>query len=439
MDDDQLQKLLAANSSSEDDSSDEKPAPSFDADSLKAALSSSTPSLKSAPAGSMPADDDKDALLDKLNKFTGKTPVDSRMNTSDAISKLLGSNQADLDDAIKQRNQLQLLGMIEHVGNTAGNALTPLARPNSDADYQAHLATMAQAPIQDVMAKQALAREGLQNQASAQQLGQLMANSDENSSISSTARDILKQAAKSAQMNINIPDNLTAAQAEKLMPGIENMANRRVQMQNALMMKQMMMGNQQATKQNQMLGQTQQLLESARGNPAAQQAERDLYSADKAKSLINLYGDPDKLSPQMVNTLVAEVAKISGGGAPTLEGMKALTPDTLSSQLAGVKQKLLNEPTPANAGAFVKQYGDYIDKLKDDAKKVISDKYGRIIESRKGQLSPENYGALQDQYLNRFAEKEAAAAHPQDSEAMAWAKANPSDPRAAAIMKANGM
>lgn len=152
------------------------------------------------------------------------------------------------------------------------------------------------------------------------------------------------------------------------------------------------------------------ILESARGNPAAAQAEKDLYAADKAKSLTRLYGDPNNLDPRMVNLLVSEVSKIAAGGVPTQHELDALNPGTLQGSLASVWSKLSNNPTPANAGAFIKQYQDYSDALSKDAKKVIQDKYGRVIESRRKQLGEDNYGMLKDQYLNRFNSDESQSA-----------------------------
>jgi len=213
---------------------------------------------------------------------------------------------------------------------------------------------------------------------------------------------------------------------------------------------------------------TTQLLESARGNPAVAQAEKDLYAASKAKSLANLYGDPNKLSSSQVNMLVSEVGKIASGGVPSMHELEGLSPGTLSGAMSTAWGKLANHPNPANAAAFVKQYTDYTDQLAKDARDVIHDKYGRVLEGRKSTLEPSDYDVLNEKYINRFSEPEkpstgpgllaagsqgqspqplsqlgllggSSSSHPQDSEAVQWAKANPRDPRSAAILKANGM
>jgi len=40
--------------------------------------------------------------------------------------------------------------------------------------------------------------------------------------------------------------------------------------------------------------------------------------------------------------------------------------------------------------------------LTKDAKKTITDNYGRVIESSKDLVGPDNYSKLKDQYLDRF-------------------------------------
>jgi hypothetical protein len=158
-------------------------------------------------------------------------------------------------------------------------------------------------------------------------------------------------------------------------------------------------------KQNQALGQVTTLLESARGNPAARQAESDIYAAQKANSLANLYGDPNNLNPQMVQLLHGEIAKIAQGGSPTMSELQGLDEKTLVSKFGRIYQEFMNNPTKANAGAFVKQYQDYANQVTKDAQKQIHDRYGRIIETNKNRLSEDDYKHLNDNYVNRFNEE----------------------------------
>jgi hypothetical protein len=159
---------------------------------------------------------------------------------------------------------------------------------------------------------------------------------------------------------------------------------------------------------------TKATLETARGNPAMAQAEKDIYASDKADSLANMYGDPNKLSKPQVQLLASEIGKIASGGVSSQHELESITPDSLSGRMSVIVSKLTNEPTPANAAAFVKQYQDYTKALRGDAQKVINDKYGRVIETSKKDLSDDQYNDLKDNYLNRFEPKQAAGLHGKD-------------------------
>jgi hypothetical protein len=154
---------------------------------------------------------------------------------------------------------------------------------------------------------------------------------------------------------------------------------------------------------------TTSLLEQMRGSPAVAQAEKDIYASQKVDSLINsMGGDPNKLNQQQVKLLTNEVAKIAAGGVSSQHELDSLTPSTLTGSLAGVYQKLMNEPTPANAGAFLKQYQNYAKDITKDAQKTIKDRYGRIINSRSDQLGDKNTKKLTDLYINRFDNEESS-------------------------------
>jgi hypothetical protein len=158
------------------------------------------------------------------------------------------------------------------------------------------------------------------------------------------------------------------------------------------------------------LGKTQQMMEQMRGNPAVQQAEKDIYAAAKVNSMVNLKGDPNKLDPQQVQLLASEVGKIATGGVPTAHELQGLNVSTIPSSLASVTQSFLNRPSAANKGEFVKSMQDYVNSLQKDAQKVITDRYGRVLEVSKGHLNPEDYQTLKTQYMGRFESPDVVAA-----------------------------
>jgi hypothetical protein len=145
-----------------------------------------------------------------------------------------------------------------------------------------------------------------------------------------------------------------------------------------------------------------QMIESSRGNQAVQQAEKDLYASSKLKSLFDKVGDLDKLSPEMSNLAVLEVAKMASGAAPDDHMLKMLDPSAYKGALAKAWEKVSNNPSPANAGAFLKQYKDYADSMTEDARSLITDRYGRIIDSAEDDIGKDNAEKLRDVYLRRF-------------------------------------
>lgn len=404
-------------------------------------LDDSSDEDNSSEQQSAPVLDERATLLAKLNQFTGKTPVQARMNTSDAINTLMGNQNQQLKEAIDRRNRIQFIANMGRAGDTINHALTPLVDHSKDNNtFYQDLAKQAEQPVSDLGTKQKLHSQVLENSIIGEQLKNKSESNDATSAISRASQSVFKKAAQQAGLDISKIgdiDTISSANLDKMLPGIENMANRSLQRDAMSQNKQAASDQKAVQKQSQSLSQTQQLLESARGNPEVGQALKDRYAASKALTLINRYPDTDKMEPAQVKLLVAEVAKIAQGGAPTMGEMEALTPNTLSSKLSSVYQKLMNEPTPANAGKFIDKYKDYLNDLNTNAQNVVKEKFGRVIETRKKDLGDDNYNNLKEQYLTPFGVNDNKV-HPQDDEAIKWAKANPTDPRAAVILKANG-
>lgn len=234
---------------------------------------------------------------------------------------------------------------------------------------------------------------------------------DPQSGISQTYRQMANE------LGVQVHPGASAAEIAQAFPQIVNIKTREdmiearkeiaqdrlEQMKQNMFMRNMSLADRKDQKQQQSYNQTVQLLEQMRGSPAVSQAEKDIYASQKANSLINsMGGDPNKLNPQQVQLLVNEVGKIASGGQSSQAELNILSPNTLRGQFANEWQKLSNSPSPANAGAFIKQYQNYANTITKDAQGVIKDRYGRIIGSRASQFTPDQLGSLNEQYINRF-------------------------------------
>ena len=191
------------------------------------------------------------------------------------------------------------------------------------------------------------------------------------------------------------------------------------------------------------LKETQQAMDQMRGDPSTQQAEKDIYAADKANSLMKMYGDPNKLTKSQVQLVVGEIGKIAQGGSPTIHELEGLNPNTFQGNVAAAWGKLVNDPQPANLAAFVKQYQDYANAVTNDAENHILNRYSRIIDPRRDYLSEKDQERLDKSYTHRFDAARAKRAaegggenqkmSADDAAAFQHIKDNPSDPNAGAI------
>lgn len=154
--------------------------------------------------------------------------------------------------------------------------------------------------------------------------------------------------------------------------------------------------------------QTLQSLQSARGNPAVQRAEMDIYSNSKVNKLVaqgvdkNGKLDPNQLNGTQLQLMAGEVGKIATGGAPTLEELHGLTPNNVPQWLAKSAENYKNKPTAANAGAFVNQLQKYSNGVAEDAKDLLKENYQGILEAKKPWLDQGSYNTLNQQFIGRL-------------------------------------
>lgn len=139
--------------------------------------------------------------------------------------------------------------------------------------------------------------------------------------------------------------------------------------------------------------------ESSRQLPDVKQAYTDRYNAQKVLDLVGS-GDPNKLNPNMVQLVSGEVAKIAQGGVPQSEELKNITPQDAQMILARTKQYITAHPEASNQGAFVNVFKDYANTIQGGANKVIKDNIGKLGESYKEHLKPDDYQQFENLYVN---------------------------------------
>ena len=176
-------------------------------------------------------------------------------------------------------------------------------------------------------------------------------------------------------------------------------------------------------------------------------ANNDLLAAQKVSAVLTPYEkDFSKFPNKLFPSLNAEVAKISGGAAPTAEQLKSMDPNNIPEKWANFKSFITGNPQDMNNAEIVQMYKNYVDDLKQKSMANIATHYksSEDVGQRAG-MSAQTLAALKkshaeelDHLANGYQSNPQASAHPQDSVAIQWAKQNPG-PKADAILKANGV
>ncbi len=208
-------------------------------------------------------------------------------------------------------------------------------------------------------------------------------------------------------------------------------------------------------------------VETPRGRPDVQNAQKNLLAIGNAKELLSQYPDLNQMPVQQANLLNAELSKISSGGVGSEHGQKSLEASTLASNWQSLKARVGGEPTPAELGGFLKENAKYLDGLEGVANDTVAKYQKAIYGAYKSRLTPEEDAAFKQEYAHIFKEKgqpQAAPqvggdgmalgapaggkielpAHPQDNVAVKWANENrlSKDPakadKALKILQANG-
>lgn len=172
--------------------------------------------------------------------------------------------------------------------------------------------------------------------------------------------------------------------------------------------------------------------------------EAQLLSANRVNALIQGI-DAGKLqsTPQLKSDLSAALAQMLNAGKPaTVYGMSNQEFDSAYGRAQRGMQFLTGTTGNSMTQPQLDQLKKDVNALAGEYQKQREVKYNAFKQGLPSQVT----GGLDQRYqtftggvgqdMNKGMMKDG---HPQDSEAVQWAKANPKDPRAAAILKANGM
>lgn len=147
-------------------------------------------------------------------------------------------------------------------------------------------------------------------------------------------------------------------------------------------------------------------METPRGNQSVQQAQNALRNIGNAEELMNMYPDLNKMPSQQVNLLYTELAKIASGGVGSEHGQKSLEANTFKQNFNNFLSKAENEPTGADLGAFLQQNKTYLQGLKSNNQKAVTDYKTKIYNGYKNRLTDDQQKQFKEEYSDLFKPQE---------------------------------
>jgi hypothetical protein len=323
-----------------------------------------------------------DGAIEKANRAMGGT-----------IDVGEGPNeQALMAQAQGTANNNMLSDQIGQAGNIIGNAFSRAPVQASNQLYQQDMAKQGQFP--DQIAKLMQAGEDSPN---------------------SPSSKMFREYAK--QFGFDLKGDVTASMGRQIMPMIFKQFEAKQQQQarhNDIMMRlnemqeqhrfhDAMMGNIAQSKSeaktaldaNKAESDTQKQITQFKSRGLGKTASEGEYYADRAQGLLSQYPNLNKMPKEQQTAFMSEVMKLAKGGVAGREEMKNVLNPSIVNNLSSMAGKFINQPTPAYAGAYLKQWAPYVSALKQNSQETIGKETNNIIESNRAKLTPDAYDRMQ--------------------------------------------
>jgi hypothetical protein len=286
----------------------------------------------------------------------GPAPPELKPQISDLISQLLNSQNKNSDAAVNARNSNQLIDTLAKAGSQIGAGLS--RAPEADTSGLDALYKSAGESVDDLSHNQKLMTDTLKTQQAKESLSNDMAKEDPKSDISKIGREILQAASKQAGHTFEIPQNISLSNMEKLLPGIEGMANRRLQSQALAARTKDARDDKQAMLDQRIESQTNNQVKAETGDYT-----RNLDQATRTQDMFkDLRAGKYKSASNIIGALQSDV----------------------SSLLTGAKQTAVYDRSHAEINALEKTMNGYISYLQSKPKNLLPDNYlGQLEEEVK--------------------------------------------------------
>lgn len=329
-----------------------------------------------------------------------ENPTPNPKSVSETLENLLGSTKQSVAQAKKDRDAIQLGALFSKLGNTIGNAVTPLSAKLDNSMSDA-LMEQSKQPMNDLLAESTINKDALQNQVLKGKTRTEMDKTDPNSAISQAAKDFYKKTTGK-----DADETMSASDLESLDPMLarlfnaqESGKNRQLASKNSADNKQDSLDQKSDDKQNLAVKDVQTMIETTRGSTDIRNAKEATRLVDNANSLLSEYPDLNKMPTAQVTLFAQELAKIAKGGVSGEAEVRDIMPHSVASGLMKGLSQLEGSPTGAQLGAFIKEYQPYLDAIKKNSIKLVNDRTHRILNAQSKRLGDDNSKMLNDLYF----------------------------------------
>lgn len=342
------------------------PSEGFDLSTLPPASSYIAPSAPKAGPST------KEHLQAKLDMFTGKTPVASGINTSDAIKALLGQNNEELAAAQGAQNNMQLFNVLGRAGAQVGSALTPLSTTKPDEAAFKALQDQAGQPVAQLKAKHAQEKDTLESQKLTMANQKEMSKEDPTSDESKLARDTLRHAYKDAGKDIEVPESLSASMVEKLVAQEEKSADRRIAQSYRAEAAQDKADNKHREKVDKMAVDFGNNIDPNKARTGSLGKNQERFNAvGRIEGLLSQFKDGNVPNIPTREIASALAAMISSGGSTAVSQIEELVPHSLHGDINKVASWITGKPRGMEQQKFIRMYADTVEREKEIAKTQI--------------------------------------------------------------------
>lgn len=322
-------------------------------------------------------------------------------------------NKQEMAQAQQTASQNQLIAGLARASGTLAHS-APMASPSDPAPYDV-LDRNAQAPVQNLLAKQKAGMQGVEDQQTLSSLvsnqSKIQAEADPNSPNSKIAQQM------ASDMLPKMKDqfaNMPASQILSALPQLkgvydvqmkhldrqektQEMADANSERQNEADQRLAIIGqkttDQMGGAQDKAYTSMRKDLETFRGNQSAQQAALAVQNGQKALALTN--SEP---TSQNLNLLADEMGKLASGGVPGEHGTQALLPNNLNTKLAQMKAFITSNPSSADVKQYLDNNRDYVNQVMEVSKDTLGAYRSNIAKGYRNRVKPEDFQEAADDY-----------------------------------------